>query len=235
MLIGFVSLYLLVTVGIGLYAALRVRTSTDYALAGRSLPLAMVITTTFATWFGSETVLGISARFVNGGLGEVVEDPFGASMCLVLVGLFFAGRLYKMNLLTLGDYYRTRFGSFVEVFCSSVIIISYLGWVAAQITALGLVFHLLGGDAISMEGGMVLGTAIVLFYTIFGGMFSVAWTYFMQMIIIVIGLLAIAFMAGTWPAAPTRCWPWPRPTTCSSSSRSRTSTTWCSSSPPPSR
>ena len=119
MLIGFVSLYLLVTVGIGLYAALRVRTSTDYALAGRSLPLAMVITTTFATWFGSETVLGISARFVNGGLGEVVEDPFGASMCLVLVGLFFAGRLYKMNLLTLGDYYRTRFGSFVEVFCSS--------------------------------------------------------------------------------------------------------------------
>ena len=52
MLIGFVSLYLLVTVGIGLYAALRVRTSTDYALAGRSLPLAMVITTTFATWFG---------------------------------------------------------------------------------------------------------------------------------------------------------------------------------------
>ena len=204
MLIGFVSLYLLVTVGIGLYAALRVRTSTDYALAGRSLPLAMVITTTFATWFGSETVLGISARFVNGGLGEVVEDPFGASMCLVLVGLFFAGRLYKMNLLTLGDYYRTRFGSFVEVFCSSVIIISYLGWVAAQITALGLVFHLLGGDAISMEGGMVLGTAIVLFYTIFGGMFSVAWTDFMQMIIIIIGLLAIAFMAGDLAGGPDK-------------------------------
>lgn len=196
MLIGFVTLYLLVTVGVGLWAAMRVKSSTDFALAGRSLPLAMVVTTTFATWFGSETVLGISARFVNGGLGEVVEDPFGASMCLVLVGLFFAGRLYKMNLLTLGDYYRTRFGNFVEVFCSSVIIISYLGWVAAQITALGLVFHLLGGDAINLQGGMVLGTAIVLLYTIFGGMFSVAWTDFMQMIIIVVGLLAIAVMAG---------------------------------------
>jgi solute:Na+ symporter, SSS family len=196
MLIGFVTLYLLVTVGVGLLAASRVKSSTDFALAGRTLPLAMVVTTTFATWFGSETVLGISARFVNGGLGEVVEDPFGASMCLVLVGLFFAGRLYRMNLLTLGDYYRTRFGSFVEVFCSLVIIISYLGWVAAQVTALGLVFHLLGGDAISLQGGMVLGTAIVLLYTVFGGMFSVAWTDFMQMIIIVLGLLAIAFMAG---------------------------------------
>ncbi len=204
MLIAFVTLYLLVTVGVGLWAASRVKSSTDFALAGRTLPLAMVITTTFATWFGSETVLGISARFVNGGLGEVVEDPFGASMCLVLVGLFFAGKLYRMNLLTLGDYYRTRFGNFVEVFCSLVIIISYLGWVAAQVTALGLVFHLLGGDAISLQGGMVLGTAIVLLYTIFGGMFSVAWTDFMQMIIIVIGLLAIAFMAGNLAGGPDK-------------------------------
>jgi solute:Na+ symporter, SSS family len=195
MLIGFVSLYLLITVAIGLLAARRVKNATDFALAGRSLPLAMVITTTFATWFGSETVLGISARFVNGGLGDVVEDPFGASMCLVLVGVFFAGKLYKMNLLTLGDYYRKRFGPLVEVVCSGVIILSYLGWVAAQITALGLVFHLLSGDAITQQGGMVLGTAIVLLYTVFGGMFSVAWTDFIQMIIIVVGLLVIAVMA----------------------------------------
>ena len=90
MLIGFVSLYLLFTVAIGLWAATRVKTTADFAVAGRSLPLAMIVTTTFATWFGSETVLGISAKFVQGGLGNVVEDPFGASMCLVLVGLFFA-------------------------------------------------------------------------------------------------------------------------------------------------
>jgi SSS family transporter len=196
MLIGFVALYLLATVAIGLFAATRVKSSADFAVAGRSLPLIMIVTTTFATWFGSETVLGISAKFVQGGLGNVVEDPFGASMCLILVGLFFAYKLYQMNLITIGDFYRKRFGPGIEIFCSIVIIISYLGWVAAQITALGLVFNLLSGGAISMPGGMVIGTAIVLLYTVFGGMFSVAWTDFMQMTIIVIGLLVIAVMAG---------------------------------------
>ena len=196
MLIGFVALYLFFTVAIGLWAATRVKSSTDYALAGRSLPLVMIVTMTFATWFGSETVLGISAKFVQGGLGNVVEDPFGASMCLVLVGLFFAYKLYQMNLITIGDFYRKRFGPGIEVFCSCVIILSYLGWVAAQITALGLVFNLLSAGAISLPGGMVLGVAIVLLYTVFGGMFSVAWTDFLQMIIIVVGLLAIAIMAG---------------------------------------
>jgi SSS family transporter len=196
MLIGFVALYLLATVAIGLYAATRVKSSADFAVAGRSLPLVMIVTTTFATWFGSETVLGISAKFVQGGLGNVVEDPFGASMCLVLVGLFFAYKLYQMNLITIGDFYRKRFGPGIEIFCSIVIIISYLGWVAAQITALGLVFNLLSGGAISVPGGMLLGTAIVLLYTVFGGMFSVAWTDFLQMTIIVVGLLAIAVMAG---------------------------------------
>jgi len=204
MLLGFIALYLLVTVAIGLWAARRVKSSTDFALAGRSLPLIMIVTTTFATWFGSETVLGISAKFVQGGLNSVVEDPFGASMCLVLVGLFFAYKLYQMTLVTIGDFYRRRFGPAIEIFCSLVIIVSYLGWVAAQITALGLVFNLLSGGAITMEGGMVLGTAIVLLYTVFGGMFSVAWTDFMQMLIIVVGLLAIAVMAGNLAGGPEK-------------------------------
>ena len=64
----FVGLYLLCTVAIGLFAATRVRSTTDYALAGRSLPLVMVITATFATWFGSETVLGLPGQFIKNGL-----------------------------------------------------------------------------------------------------------------------------------------------------------------------
>jgi len=195
MLVTFIVLYLLASIAIGLYAATRVHNTADYAVAGRSLPLAVVIATTFATWFGSETVLGVSARLIDGGLGGVVEDPFGASMCLILVGLFFAYRLYQKNLITLGDYYRLRFGRSIEVLCSAIIIFSYLGWVAAQITALGLVFNLLTQGTISVTGGMVLGTAIVLVYTLYGGMWSVALTDFVQMIVIALGLLAIAWFA----------------------------------------
>ncbi len=196
MLLGFVVFYLLGTLAIGLWAATRVKTSADFALAGRSLPLVMIITTTFATWFGAETVLGISAKFVQGGLNSVVEDPFGASMCLVFVGLFFAARLYRMNLLTIGDFYRKRFGKVVEIFCSTAIILSYLGWVAAQVTALGLVFNVVSDGAISTDTGMIIGTLSVLVYVIFGGMLAVAWTDFIQMIVLVVGLTAIAVMAG---------------------------------------
>jgi solute:Na+ symporter, SSS family len=162
MLLSLVFAYLLLTIAIGLWAAKRVHTTADFAIAGRHLPLVMVITTTFATWFGSETVLGIPAKFVSGGLGGVVEDPFGAGMCLVLVGLFFAARLYKMTLLTISDYYRERYGRAIELVCSVVIIVSYLGWVSAQVTALGLVFNILSQDAISVPWGMLIGTASIL-------------------------------------------------------------------------
>jgi SSS family transporter len=196
MLLGFVFLYLLVTIAIGLWAARRVKNTADYAIAGRHLPLIMIVTTTFATWFGSETVLGIGAKFVQGNLGTVVEDPFGASFCLIFVGLFFAARLYKQTLLTISDYYRQRFGKTVEILCSILIMLSYLGWVAAQVTALGLVFNILSADAISFEWGMVIGVASILIYTLFGGMWSVALTDFIQMIVLVVGLSIIAVMAG---------------------------------------
>jgi SSS family solute:Na+ symporter len=195
MLLTLVIAYLLVTIAIGLWAAKRVKNTSDFAIAGRHLPMVMIITTTFATWFGSETVLGIPARFVQSGLNGVVEDPFGAGTCLILVGLFFAAKLYKMTLLTISDYYRERFGRTVEVVCSFIIILSYLGWVSAQVTALGLVFNLLSGGAISIPVGMVLGTASILAYTLFGGMWSVAVTDFIQMIILVVGLSIIAVFA----------------------------------------
>ena len=196
MLIGFVTLYLLASIGIGLFAATRVHSAKDFAIAGRSLPLPVVTATVFATWFGAETVLGVSATFVREGLGGVVADPFGAALCLILAGLFFAPRLYRMGLLTIGDYYRIRYNRPVEVITSIAIVISYLGWVAAQIKALGLVFNIVTGGAISNEWGMVLGAAIVLTYTTFGGMFAVAFLDFVQMMVVMCGLLFIAWFIG---------------------------------------
>lgn len=196
MLLTLVFAYLLVTIAIGLVAARRVKNTVDFAVAGRHLPLIMIVTTTFATWFGSETVLGIPAKFVQDGLGGVVEDPFGAGFCLILVGAFFAARLYRMNLLTISDYYRERYGRSIELVCSLFIMVSYLGWVSAQVTALGLVFNVLSGGAISIPMGMTLGVCSILIYTLFGGMWSVAITDFIQMIILVAGLIILAVYAG---------------------------------------
>ena len=196
MLLTLVIIYLLITIAIGLVAAKRVKNSADFAIAGRHLPIAMIVTTTFATWFGSETVLGIPARFVNNGLNGVIEDPFGAGICLILVGVFFASKLYKMTLLTISDYFRERYGKEVEILCSIIIMLSYLGWVSAQVTALGLVFNVLSAGVISISLGMIIGVISILAYTLFGGMWSVAITDFIQMIILVFGLAILAVFAG---------------------------------------
>ena len=191
MLIWFVIIYWVISVGIGLWAALRVKNTADFAAAGHSLPLPIVTATVFATWFGSETVLGIPATFLKEGLGGVVADPFGSSMCLILVGLFFARHLYNRRMLTIGDFFREKYGRTVEVLVTLCIVVSYLGWVAAQIKALGLVFNVVSEGSITQTGGMLIGAGSVLIYTLFGGMWAVAITDFIQMIIIVVGMLYI--------------------------------------------
>jgi SSS family solute:Na+ symporter len=192
-LIWFVVLYWVISVAIGLYTTKYVRSAKDYAVAGRALPMSVVTATVFATWFGSEAVLGISSTFLKDGLSGIVADPFGSSLCLILVGLFFARPLYRMNLLTIGDYYKKRFGRAVEMIVTLCIVISYLGWVAAQIKALGLVFNVVSGGYLSTETGMIIGASSVLLYTLMGGMWAVAVTDFLQMIIIVIGMLYIGW------------------------------------------
>jgi Na+/proline symporter len=101
-----------------------------------------------------------------------------------------------MTLLTISDYFRERFGREVEILCSIIIMLSYLGWVSAQVTALGLVFNVLSAGVISISTGMIIGVISILAYTLFGGMWSVAITDFIQMIILVAGLAILAVFAG---------------------------------------
>jgi SSS family transporter len=202
MLIASVVLYLLVTIAIGLWAAMRVKNSKDYVLAGRSLPLYMNTATVFATWFGAESVLSVSVEFSKNGLSGIIADPFGSSMCLVIVALLFARAFYRMDLLTIGDFYRKRYGRSMELGTSVVIAISYLGWTAAQLTALGLVFSTLTGGAIPLQTGIIISGAIVLAYTIWGGMWSVAMTDLFQSVMIIAGLGIIAWFIGDLAGGP---------------------------------
>ncbi|XZE51709.1 sodium:solute symporter family protein [Planctomycetaceae bacterium SH139] len=192
--------YLLATICVGLIASRRVHGARDFMVAGRSLPLYMNFTCVFATWFGAETVLSVSATFAKDGLVAIPGDPFGFSVCLILVALFFARKFYRMDLLTIGDFYRIRFGKGVEIGTSLVITASYLGWAAAQLTALGLVLSVLGQAGgwawLTIDNGILCGVGIVLVYTALGGMWAVALTDMVQTVVIVIGLITIAVIIG---------------------------------------
>ena len=188
-----IFLYILISISIGIYFSKRAKTGDDFIRAGRNLPFIIVFAMVFATWFGAETVLGISATFLEEGLTGLASDPFGASACLIIFGIFFAKKLYRMDLLTLGDFFRRKYNKHVEFIISILIIISYLGWISAQITALGLVFFILSEGIISKDFGILLGSFIVLTYTVMGGMWAIATTTFIQMVVILIGLFFVTF------------------------------------------
>ena len=199
-LIVCVLIYMAATVAVGIYASRRVKDSKDFMVAGRSLPLYMNFACDFATWFGAETVLSVSSKFAHKGLGHVSGDPFGASLCLILVAFFFARTFYRMELLTIGDYYHLRYGKTVEIITSLGIASSYLGWTSAQLSALGLVISVLF-PSISLNEAIVIGAVIVTIYTMFGGMWSVALTDVIQTAAIVFGLILVAILLGN-PTLP---------------------------------
>lgn len=179
--------YAAVMVLIGIYVSRKVKNSEDYVLAGRSLPFYMALATVFATWFGSESILGASTKFAEGGFGNVIEDPFGAALCLIIAGLFFNRKLYNLSFLTIGDYFKNRYNTIISVFLSIAIIISYFGWVAAQLLALGLVLSTIV-PALSLQWAILFAAALVTLYTFFGGMYSVATLDTIQTFVITIGL-----------------------------------------------
>lgn len=194
MLLFFIGLYLLVTIAIGWWASRRVKNTQDFVMAGRQLPLFIAGSAMFATWFGSETIMGAPSRFVEGGLLGVMEDPFGAALCLLLIGAFYARRFYKMNILTFVDFFRIRYSRTTELTSAILIIPSYFGWIAAQLVAMAVVLATI--TPVPFYWGIVLCAFVVVFYTYIGGMWAISISDFMQTIIIIIGLVILAFSIG---------------------------------------
>jgi SSS family solute:Na+ symporter len=189
MLIFFVVLYLVFTIFVGWFSSRFVKNSKDYVLAGRKMPTFVVASGLFATWFGSETIMGASSEFMKNGLLGVIEDPFGAALCLLLIGLFFAKPLYRLNLYTFSDYFRQRFNKKVEFISACFMIPSYFSWIAAQLVALAVVLNAISG--IPFYLGILICASVVLFYTYVGGMWSISISDTIQTVLIIVGLIII--------------------------------------------
>jgi SSS family solute:Na+ symporter len=167
-----------------------VKTTADFVLAGKRLPMFVVACALFATWFGSETVLGASSEFMEHGVLGIIEDPFGAALCLVLAGLLIARPLYHLNLLTFSDFFRMRFSKATEIVSAIFMVPSYFSWIAAQLVALAIILEAVCG--LDRTWGVLICTGLVLIYTYVGGMWSVTITDFIQTIVIIGGLAALA-------------------------------------------
>ncbi|MDH5609941.1 MAG: sodium:solute symporter family protein [Cyclobacteriaceae bacterium] len=180
----------MLTLLLGLAAIRLVHNSKDFLSAGRKLPFLLNSFALFAFWFGSETVFGASSEFIRHGLLGVIEDPFGGFLCLLLFGLLFVRPLYRKNIITLGDLFRERYGAKVEFVASFFMLLSFFGYIAAQLIALSILFESVFG--LSSTSGIIFSSVIVTAYTAGGGMWAISITDFIQSIVIVLGLILLA-------------------------------------------
>lgn len=189
MLYALVGLYILLLICVSFFARRMISSDRDYLLAGRSLPLSLSTFALFATWFGSETIVGASDEFAKSGFLGVIEEPFGAGLCLVIAGLFFVRRLYRMNILTLADFFRVKYGEKAEIIASFFLTVSYFGWVAAQLVAFAVVFNVFTG--FSTSAGIIISLFVCVVVVYIGGMWAIAITDFIQTLIILLSLVFV--------------------------------------------
>jgi Na+/proline symporter len=173
----------------------RNRTEEDFVVAGRSLGPWMTLFAVFATWFGAETCIGAAGQAYGRGLSGVLSDPFGYTVGILITGLLFAAALWKRGLLTLADLFRNRYGTGVERLAAIIMIPSSLMWAAAQVRAFGQVLSSV--SELGLFVAITFAAAVVIAYTVTGGMWANAVTDFVQGIVLVLGLLVLGIAFAT--------------------------------------
>ncbi|MEM7430501.1 MAG: sodium:solute symporter family protein [Pseudomonadota bacterium] len=195
-----VAIYMVMMIGVGLYASKKSSSVTDFMVAGRSLPLPICTMTVMATWFGGAMMLGGAGAAYEEGMYGVIEDPWGGALALILIGLFFARIFRRLKIVTVVDFMHQRFGAVAAGGITVTTLVSNVMWMAGMLVAFGTIFDSLTN--IPVEVGIVAGAIIVFIYTAVGGMWAVAITDFIQMCVIIVGLIVLAivvwFQVGGW-------------------------------------
>ena len=184
-----VAIYMLIMISIGVYASKKTHTVSEFMIAGRGLPISICTMTVIATWFGGSTIMGGAGAAYNDGMLGVIEDPWGGALALLLVGFFFARTFRRLRIITVADFMQQRYGRIAEIAITITSVFANTVWVGSMLVGFALIFKSLTG--IPLEVGIISGAIVIVFYTAIGGMWAVALTDFIQMIIIMVGLVIL--------------------------------------------
>lgn len=182
--------YLALQLGIGVWISRRIHSEADYLLAGRSLGYTLATFSIFATWFGSETIVGSAGNAFRDGVSLANAEPFGYGLCLILMGLIFAGPLWRRRLTTLADLFRQRYSVGVERLAAVVLIPGSIFWAAAQIRAFGYILST-ATTGVSVELAIGIAAAFTMLYTMFGGLLADAVNDVIQGVVVTVGLAVV--------------------------------------------
>lgn len=199
-----IAFYLFLQLAIGAWVMRKIKSEADYLLAGRTLGLGLTSISLFATWFGAETVMGSAGAIAREGLAGGRADPFGYAICLLLMALLLAYRMREAGYVTLGDFFRNRFGARVEKLAVLIFIPTSLLWAAAQLLAFAFIVEKVAG--IGFSEALFGATVFILFYTLLGGMLADVIHDVIQGAVVVTGLGALAWLLIAKAGGPVEAW-----------------------------
>ena len=192
--------YIIAMIVIGIIGAKKSKTSEDYILAGRKLPIVMMAFSVVAGFFGSEVAMGASGTAYTMGWVGGAGIPFGWTLCLIVMGVFFTKKMRAMRLYSIAEYFQVKYGKTVGVLSAILIVVGQLFWIAALNIGMAKTLSTFLGWDYNLSIGM--GLLIVLIYTVAGGLWSGVITDCIQFVILAIATIVLMFVsvnaAGGW-------------------------------------
>lgn len=202
-LIG-ISFYVLGMLVMGYVVSKRIKSDSDYFLAGRSLGPFLATFSIFATWFGAETCIGTSGKVMRAGISGTHADPFGYALCILIMGYVFSRIIWKKQITTVPDLFRARYGVKAERLAAFILIPSSLVWGGAQIRAFGQIIAATTDANVNLA--ITIAAMVVIVYTISGGLLADAYTDLIQGFALIVGLIVL-FAAIVWDlGGPAAAW-----------------------------
>ncbi|MCG8340069.1 MAG: sodium:solute symporter family protein [Cytophagales bacterium] len=199
-----VYLFLLVTLGVGLYVGKGIKDIKDYAIARNTFGSSTLILTFLATAMGGATTVGLAAKTFSDGIIMTVAI-LGYIISYLFVAIFIAPKMkYFKGSITPGDVIGKLCGETSRVVTGSVGFFYSSCIVAAQLIATGLVFESLLG--IGRNTGIAIGGLIVVAYATFGGVKSVAITDVIQLLVLVVMIPLVAGAATGYAGGLEQLW-----------------------------
>jgi SSS family solute:Na+ symporter/sodium/proline symporter len=192
-LFAIVVLYPLALIAVSLWRARLVKSHDDFMVAGRSVPVAMLVGTLVCTWIGSGSLFGGSGLAYRSGI-SMLWFSSGAWVGLV-VAFFIAGRVRKIAQYTVPDLLEKRYNATARVLGTLAIILAYVTIAAYQFRGGGWILNIVSDGKISPTTGLYITAAIVVVFTALAGMVSIVTVDMFNGIIITLSVLvALPYM-----------------------------------------
>jgi Na+/proline symporter len=192
--------YVLAQFAVGIWVSRRVKSETDYILAGRSLGPTLVAFSVFATWFGAEAIVATAGEVYDKGVSGAIVDPLAYGAAVIAAGALYAAWLWRQGVTTFADVFRARFSPDVEKLVVVVLLPGSVFWAAAQIRAFGQVLS--SGSGMSLPTAITVAALLVASYSAVGGLLADAVTDFLQGTAVIVGLIVLTIAVASTVGGP---------------------------------